>query len=132
MTFANVLRRALLYLGLAFASLSVLALVFAISLRTHIVVPFPWAMLVAFTALLIWIEIKASRRYWSRPIFWLTVAIMLCIHLAVFIAILRSYPDFRPFWFVPATIVEAGAFGAICGVLLDGSNARRRKHTSRP
>lgn len=132
MTFANVVRRVFLYLGLAFASLAVLALIIAISIRTNFVIPFRWVMLVAFTALLIWIEIKTYRRYWSRPIFWLTVAVMLCIHLAVFIAILRNYPGFRPFWLAPATIVEAGAFGAICGVLLDGSNvSHRRKPTSR-
>jgi hypothetical protein len=132
MKVGRIVRRFFLYLGLALASLAVFTLVFALSIRTHIVVPFRWVMLTTFTVLIIIAMINGYRRYWARPAFWLIAAGMLTIHLTVFIVILRNYPEFRPVWFLPAVIAEGGAFGVICGLLLDRATAnRRREHSSR-
>jgi hypothetical protein len=123
MTFGKILRRSLLYLGLALASLMVFSLIFILSVRGHISVPFLWIMLAVFTAVLAFTVVQSSREYWSKTSFWITCAVALAVHLAVFIPLVRLYPDFRPFWFVPIVIVEAGIFGMICDFIL---NQQRR------
>jgi hypothetical protein len=41
----------------------------------------------------------------------------LVVHLLLFVAILRVYPQWRGVWFVPVIIVEGGLFGAILYLL---------------
>ena len=129
MTLARIVRRLLLYLGLALASLAIFSLVFFLSIRTHIVVPFQWVGLAAFAAVLVFAIIKTDRTYWTRPAFWLILVGVLIVHLAFFIPVLRSYPDFRLVWWVPIVIVEAGIFGVICDMLLlrPARSSRRAK-----
>jgi hypothetical protein len=100
------------------AWLAVIGVIFALSVWTHITIPFPWAMLVAFTVFLIVITIKIYRRFLAVPVFWLVFLGLMCAHSAIFIAVLRNYPGFRPFWFVPVVIVEAQVFGAIFDLVL--------------
>jgi hypothetical protein len=128
MTVGKVIRRILLYLGLAFASLVVFSLVFALSIRTHIVVPFRWVMLATFTGVLVAATVQGSRKYWRMVAFWFILAALLCLHLLAFILILRNFPEFRIFWYVPVVILEAGIFGAIYDLLLLRTSSRKR-HT---
>jgi hypothetical protein len=121
MTFGKIIRRLFLYVGLAVASLVIFSLIFALSIRSHISVSFPWVMLAIFTAVLALTIVKTSREYWARVSFWLTCAVAVAAHLAIFIPLVRVYPEFKPFWFVPIVIVEAGIFGMICDMLLNHS-----------
>jgi hypothetical protein len=54
-----------------------------------------------------------SRAYWRSLDFWVVIAGLLIVHLLVFIAVLRPYPQWRGIWFMPVVIVEGGLFGAI-------------------
>ena len=123
MTFGQLIKRLFLYLGLAFAALTIFTLIFALSVHTHTVIPFRWVMLATFTALLVGAMIKTYTRYWTRPAFWIILAVLLCVHLGLFSLILIDYPEFRIVWYVPAVIVEGGIFGVVCGALLDRPNS---------
>jgi hypothetical protein len=123
MTFGRILRRSFLYLGLAVGSLIIFTLIFALSVRTHTSIPGPWIMLAVFTAVLAFALIKPSRGYWKCTSFWLICAAELAVHVTVFIYLLRLYPQFKPVWFVPIIVVEAGIFGAICSVTLGRSTS---------
>jgi hypothetical protein len=62
--------------------------------------------------------IGRSRERWNRPAFWLAILGLLAVHLLAFVAILRSYPEWRMIWFMPIVIVEAGLFSIILDMLL--------------
>lgn len=130
MSFSTIIRRSLLYLGTALASLAIFALIFFLTVRSGTSVPFRWVMLTVFSVALLFIILKYYRAFWNRPALWLCCAGVLTVHLAIFIPILRSYPEFRPLWFVPIVVVEAAIAGAICGPLLrnSGATAARRTH----
>ena len=125
LTVGKIVRRGLLYLGLAIGALAAFALVFAILIYTGHTRPVPhsWIALVVFTAGLFWVTVRQSRRYWRRPGFWLAIAGLLVVHLLAFISVLRAYPQWRGIWFVPVVIVEGGLFGAILYLLFG-----ERKH----
>ena len=65
-TLGKILRRSILYLALALASLVVVSLILAISIHTGIVITGGWIGLVGFTGLLLWVSISHSREYWRR------------------------------------------------------------------
>jgi hypothetical protein len=114
LTVGNVVRRGLLYFGLAVASLTAFALVFAFLVYTGHTgsVPGRWIALAVYTAGLFWVTIRQSRTYWRSPGFWVAIAGLLAVHLLAFVAILRAYPQWRGIWFWPVVIVEGGLFGA--------------------
>jgi hypothetical protein len=119
LTAGKIARRALLYFGLAIASLAAFALVFAILVYTGQTggVPGRWIALAVFTSCLFWISIRQSKRYWNRSGFWFVITGLLVVHLLAFVAILRAYPQWRGIWFWPIVIVEGGLIGAILYML---------------
>ena len=129
MTIGEIGRRVLLYFGLAIASLAAFSLVFPTLVYTghtgH--VSARWIALGVFTAGLFWVTIKQSKEYWCRLGFWFAMAGLLALHLLAFIAVLRSYPQWRGIWFMAIMIVEAGLFGAILYLLFGVENISTRK-----
>jgi cytochrome bd-type quinol oxidase subunit 2 len=131
-TLGWVVRRLLLYIGLAFASLTVFVLFFALTIRLGVTDKINgwfsggWIGFLAFTALLFWITVRQSRRRWRHWSFWLVIACLLMIHCLAFVAILRAYPDWRMIWFWPITVVEAGVFGGALAWLFPERRARIR------
>jgi hypothetical protein len=123
-TFGKIVRRALVYLGLALGSLTVIGLIVAFRVRTGIAISFRWIALAGYTALLFWVAIRSSREYWHRVVFWLTLAGLLAVHVLAFIAILTSYPEWRLIWFVPVVVFEAVVFQMIVNTVV-------RPHTRR-
>lgn len=121
----KIVRRGLLYIGLAVASLTAFALVFALIVYTGHSgrVSGGWFGLAVYTCGLFWVTIRQSREYWRLPGFWVAILGLLVVHLLAFVAILRAYPQWRMIWFVPIVIVEGGSFGAIL-YLLFGSHKR--------
>jgi xanthine/uracil permease len=131
-TFGQIVRRLFRDIAIALVSLAVFSLIFALSIRTHIVIPFRWIMLAAFAGVLMFVLVKTHRDDWGRPVFWLICAGVLVAHLAVFIPVLRAYPEFRPIWWVPVVVVEGGFFGPICDtVLLRKGRSPHRRANSR-
>ncbi len=129
-TLGWVVRRLLLYIGLAFASITVFALFFALTIKLGSADKINgwfnggWIGFLVFTGLLFWITVRQSRRrsrHWS---FWLAIACLLTIHCLAVVAILRIYPGWRVIWFWPMTVVEAGAFGGTLAWLFPERRAR--------
>jgi cytochrome bd-type quinol oxidase subunit 2 len=118
-TLSWVAGRLLLYIGLAFAALTVFALFFALTVRLGITDKINdsfkggWVGFLVFTTLLFWVTLRQSRPRWRHWSFWLAIACLLTIHCLAFVAILRIYPDWRVIWFWPITVVEAGVFGGM-------------------
>ena len=116
-TFGWLVRRALLYVGLAFGALTIFALFFALSIRLGVLdrvngwFTGGWIGFLVFTTALFWITVRQSARLWSHWSFWFAIACLLTIHCLAFVAILRIYPDWRMIWFWPTTVAEAGIFG---------------------
>jgi hypothetical protein len=121
----KIVRRGLLYVGLAVASLTAFALVFALLVYTGHTgrLSGGWVGLAVYTCGLFWVTIRQSREYWRRQGFWLAIGGLLVVHLLAFIAILHAYPQWRMIWFWPIVIVEGGLFGAILYLLFG-----ERKH----
>jgi apolipoprotein N-acyltransferase len=67
--------------------------------------------LAVYTSGLFWVTISISRKYWHSPSFCLVIAGLLLVRLVAFVAILRSYHQWRMIWFMPVVIVEGGLFG---------------------
>jgi hypothetical protein len=128
--FGWVVRRLLLYIGLAFAALTVFVLFFALTIRLGVTDEINgwfkggWIGFVGYTGLLFWITVRQSRRRWLHWSFWLATACLLTIHCLAFIAILRIYPDWRVIWFWPMTVAEAGIFGGTLAWLFPEKRAR--------
>ncbi|HZW91563.1 MAG TPA: hypothetical protein VFF64_01180 [Candidatus Eremiobacteraceae bacterium] len=120
LTLWKIVERGLLYIGIALLVLVVVA-TFIVLTKGRVRISGGWAGLVTYTALLLWVIISKSRKRWHQLTFWLTVVGLLTIHLLAFVAILRSYPQWRMIWFVPVVIVEAGLFSVILNVLLGPS-----------
>jgi hypothetical protein len=122
MTLGKIVQRFFLYVGIALVVLAVFAAVIVLSKGAKL--PSAWLALGVFTSCLFWITIRQSRAYWGRPGFWLATTGLLVVHLLLFIAVLRGYPQWRGIWFVPVIIAEGGLFGVIL-YLLFGERKRQ-------
>jgi hypothetical protein len=133
-TFGWVVRRILLYIGLALAAVAGFALFFALTVHFGITDKVNswfnggWVGFVAFTALLFWITVRQSRRRWHHWSFWFAIGCLLTIHSLAFVAILRSYRYWRVIWFWPITVVEAGIFGASLAWLFPERRRRQKRN----
>jgi hypothetical protein len=109
--------RVLLYFGIAFAFLAVCSLLVFLSVRTGVTDPGKWIFLGVYTAVLLWAVVGTSKEHWHHAGFWGVVAGLLALHLSGFVALLRYYPTWRPLWYIPVVIVEAGLFALILSML---------------
>jgi hypothetical protein len=128
-----VVRRLLLYVGLAFASLGVFALFFALTIQLGITREVQywfdagWVGFLVFTALLFWVTVRRSRRRWNHWTFWPVSGALLTIHCLAFVVILGKFPGWRVIWFWPVTVFEAGMFGGILDWLYPEKQRAARK-----
>lgn len=63
-----------------------------------------------YTAVLAYGVLRAHRPDWSRPTFWLTLAVLFSIHFAVYAAAFRAIAEWRVVWFAPLFVVEYTVF----------------------
>lgn len=122
MSLSALIKRILLYVGLAVAFLLAFALVFALSVRTGVVFPGRWVALVMWTAIIFAVLVRRRHEYWGRVKFWLAIGGMLVVHALAFTAVMKSYPEWRPIWFAPTSIVEAGLLGMLLNSLFRGES----------
>jgi hypothetical protein len=76
-----------------------------------------WGGLVFWTPVTFWIAVRSLKKQWHSLTFWLAVTGLVVVHLLAFTAILRSYPQWRPIWFVFTTAAE----GVLLSKILDMS-----------
>jgi hypothetical protein len=130
LTMGHLVQRLFLYFGLAVAALTIFALVFALSMHTGISIQTRWVGLTIWTLIIFVVVVRSNGSYWNRVTYWLAVCGLLGVHLLAFVGILRRYPQWRPIWFVPIAIAEAGVLSVILDMLLDHP-AKRRRHQKR-
>jgi hypothetical protein len=127
LTFSRIVRRLPLYFGLALASLTVIALIVALQIHLGIrEISGGWFGFMGYTGLLFWVVVRHGRSHWHRPYFWLVAFALLITHCSIFIAILRTYQQFRMIWFWPITVFEAGVIGGTIEWLFPESRRRHR------
>jgi ABC-type bacteriocin/lantibiotic exporter with double-glycine peptidase domain len=63
--------------------------------------------------------------------FWVAFSILLAIHLAVFIVVLRMYPEWRMTWFPLVVIVEVPFIAMALQLYLQRMRRRNLPHTAR-
>lgn len=114
-------KRLFLYLGIAIAFLVACALLLAVEIHTGIQITSRWLGLAVWTGFIVWFVAKRYRNSWVKPSFWLSVIALSGIHILAFTEILRSYPQWRPIWFIPTSAAELG----ICWLILDSLFAPR-------
>ena len=50
--------------------------------------------------------IKFNRVLWKRRSFWMTLFLLLCVHLFAFVIVLRLVVEFRPVWWIVIVPIE--------------------------
>jgi len=65
------------------------------------------------------------RTYWRQPKLWMGMACLLGVHFLIFVPVLRTYPEWRIFWFWPVVTVEAGLSGTVMETLLGRKPGKR-------
>jgi hypothetical protein len=121
------LLEALKLLGIAIASLIILAIAFFVSIKTGITMPERWWALLFWTVALLWIIFRKGQFDLRNGKFWTTLFGLLAVHFAAFIPILRFYPAWRMAWFPIVYIVEGTAMFAILSAVARKSHHRKRR-----
>ena len=130
LTLGKIIRRSLLYVGLALASLVVISIVVAISIRYNLPLTGGSIGLVGYSGLLVWVVVTGSRQYWHLPAFWLVLVVFAGLHVWAFVSVLRHYPGWRMIWYLPIVAVESVLFLFIRDALLRDS-AKPEHHRER-
>ena len=112
-------RRVLEYVAAGLAVIAVLFLITFFEIRTGIKITGGEIGFVGFTPFVFFFVLKAERHLWRQPRFWVATVGLLVLHVAVFIAVLRKYPELRLFWFGPLSLVEIALFTAALTALFD-------------
>jgi len=92
--------------GIALTCFLVIGGVTIVAVRNGIVIPATWFGLCFWTGFFVWIICRTYRANVRHTRFWAPFSILLPIHLAAFIVVLRTYPDWRMAWFPLVAIVE--------------------------
>jgi hypothetical protein len=120
----KIVRRLLLYVGLALAGLAVIVLIIVVSNYTGIKPPERWVALAYWTLVLLIAGARVYREHWRHPELWLAMVGLLAIHLLAFVVILRSYPEWRAVWFGFTSLGELVFFRWILDAVLAHSRSR--------
>jgi cell division protein FtsW (lipid II flippase) len=72
-----------------------------------------WRGLAFFTLITFGWIVKQLRRFWSRWIFWISLASLLIIHLVVMVIVLRRVAHWLDIWFLIITVAETPVIIAI-------------------
>jgi hypothetical protein len=77
-----------------------------------------WGGLAINTLLLFGFVIKQGKLFWGRWLFWVSVASLLLIHLAIFSVVLRSFKHWQMVWFLIMYPLEIPLIGIACDWVL--------------
>src|SRR5262249_60125893 len=121
MTAKNVILRILLYFGVAFSFLAVMALVTFVSVRTGLSIPIRWIGLAVFTGIIGWFVFDQYRVFAQKPVFWLTTFSIMAAHVLAFVVVLLSFPRWPLIWFLPVTLIEIVLIALIFENVFDGA-----------
>ncbi len=70
-----------------------------------------WIGLAAHTGIVFGYTIRQYRPFWTRPSYWITMFLLLCVHLLFFITVLRAVSEWRLIWWAIINPIEFVALG---------------------
>ena len=88
---------------------------------------FKWLGLAVNTLIVFAYTIKFNRVLWKRRSFWMTLFLLLFVHLFAFVIVLRVVDDFRLVWWIVIVPIEYFVVGAV----LIGTGHRRGRSAKR-
>ncbi len=121
----KLVRRVLLYIGLALAFLAAASLILALSIWTGITIRRQWIALAMWTAIVFGVVARNRKQQWDRMTFWLALAGLLMIHLLAYVAVLNTYPQWRLVWFALVSMVEAPLLHSVLDFVCGPPSERR-------
>jgi hypothetical protein len=89
-------------------------------------IDFKWLGLTFQTCLVFGCAISMAKRLWRFPLFWMTIAVLAAIHVALFVSVLSRVTDWRPVWFAILFPFETAAVITLCELALRRSRLRRK------
>jgi hypothetical protein len=115
----SLLRESLKLIGIALGCLVAFTVIFFVSVKTGIVIPWRWMALCYWTGFLIWCICVQFRQHLRQPKFWITFLGLLVIHVIGFIAVLQRSTEWHNTWFLAVVLVEGPCFAVALGVVVD-------------
>ena len=123
-------KRALQLAGMIIAGVCVaVGVLIALDYRNAAWVPRArWVAFVPYTALIFGTLIIEFRTNWPRPLFWVSLAGLLAIHIGVYAVVLTQVREWRLAWYFPATMAEGSLMVALLVWMdFDGRAVARRR-----
>jgi hypothetical protein len=93
--------------------------IFFVSVKMGIVIPWRWTALCFWTAFLVWCICVQFKEHLRQPKFWITFLGLLVVHVIGFIAVLQRSTEWHNTWFLAAVLVEVPCFAVALGVAVD-------------
>lgn len=112
--------------SIAIGCLVIFALVFFISIKTGIVIPWRWFALSVWTGFIIWFICRQYKGYLKQAKFWFTLLCLVLVHVLAFVAILRRYPEWPMIWYWPVALLEVPCMGMALDAVLSNKPRRPR------
>ena len=115
----SLLRESLKLVGIALGCLVAFTVIFFVSVKTGIVIPWRWTALCYWTGFLIWCICVLFKQHLRQPKFWITFLGLLVIHAIGFIAVLQRSTEWHNTWFLAVVLVEVPCFAVALGAVVD-------------
>jgi hypothetical protein len=93
-------------IGIAIVCLLLIGAVVIFSAKTGIKVPERWIGLTFWTCFLLWFVFRQHKDDLGQLRFWVALSGFLVVHITVFVMVLRTYPAWRPIWFMFVVMIE--------------------------
>lgn len=127
---SKIVKRSVLYLGLALAGLAGISLLVAAKVYTGVDVD-KWLAPAVWTTVLCWVVVRQSRQFWGLWFFWATLVALLTLHLLLLVSLVHTHSRISAITFVPFIIVEGGLWGAVLyAVCRKSEQHHRRSHSA--
>jgi len=115
----SLLRESLKLVGIALGCLVAFTVIFLVSMKTGIVIPWRWTALCYWTGFLIWCVCVQFKHHLRQPRFWVTLVGLLVIHMIGFVAVLQRFTEWHSTWFLAVVLVEIPCFAVALGLVVD-------------
>jgi hypothetical protein len=115
----SLLRESVKLIGIALGCLVAFSVIFFVSVKSGIVIPWRWTALSYWTGFLIWCVCVQFKQHLRQPKFWITFLGLLVIHVLGFIAVLQRSTEWHNTWFLAVVLVEVPCFAVALGVAVD-------------
>jgi len=126
------IRRGLFDLGLAIASLTLIAILIAISIATHTtgtvshwLLPFCWTVFIAF------VIVKTLKQERKNPVMWFTVVLLVLLQLIALEPVVKRFPNMHSATYMLLAVVAAPVWFVVVRAAIGLSERGKRRGKAR-